>query len=156
MNHSPDRLAGGRPRRSFWAALLFLLALSSTAIAQPVETSPRPSTDWKVRYYSLARKIVSLEKAWEKYKIDSETAKTLLAELEASHQILQESLTASQMSAQRSVDLSASLQTRFDAISQKILEVEAAAQAAIRNAQITGYIIGATGVVLGILIAVLF
>ncbi len=41
-------------------------------------------------------------------------------------------------------------------ISAEIQEMDRVAQAAIRNAQITGYIVGVAGVALGILIAILF
>ena len=142
MNLSPGRRTGGASLRSFCFVLLSLLAWSSIANAQPIETSPSGSPNWKARYYSLARKIVSLEKAWAKYKLDSETARTLLAELRISHASLQESLTDSQMSAQRSAGLSASLRTRFDTIWAQIQEVERAAQSAIRRAWITGAVVG--------------
>ena len=149
MNLSLSRRTGGAPRRLFWVALLFLLALSSTAIAQPVETSPRPSINWRAKYYSLAGKVLKLERAWNDEKLTTQRARELVTSL-------QTSLSLSQTETEKSISLSESLQIRLDVISVQIQEVEAAAQAAIRSARITGYIVGAVGVVLGILIAILF
>ena len=146
MNLASGRRTGGAWRPSFLLALLLLLVLCSTVSAQPVETSPRPSTDWKTRYYSLAQKVLRLEKAWDKQKIDFETAQELVASLRTS-------LDLSQQAVARSIRSSESLQTRLDVISAQIKEVERAAKAAIVRASVIWGLIGvAAGLLAGILI----
>ncbi len=107
--------------------------------------------------------MTKLETAWSKQKLDYAEAVSIWNELKIEHSLLQDSLTTSEQSlagseatVARLTSLSESLSNRLSVISQEIPEVKAVAQAAIRNALITGYIIGAAGVVLGIIIAILF
>ena len=142
MHSNPARSIGGAPLL-LWLllCLALLLGVTNYSVAQ-TENSPRSSTDWKARYYSLAQKVLKLETAWNSRQIDYETLKRSFRELEASHQILQGSLTASEKEVARLTPLSETLLTRFDEISAQIQEVEKTAQAAIRRAWITGVVVG--------------
>ena len=160
---SSGRRTGGAPRRLFWAVLLSLLVLSSTVSAQPIETSGSQSQIWKSRYLQLAQKVTRLEKAWSKQKLAYDEAVSIWNSLKTEHSLLQDSLTTSGQSlgdseatVARLTSLSNRLSNRLSGISQEISEVKAAAQAAIRNAQLTGWIVGAGGIILGILIALVF
>ena len=140
-----DRLIGGAPLL-LWLLLCCALLLSVTsANAQPVATSPNSSTDWKARYYSLAQKILSLEKAWGKHKLDYSKARELVTSLQVS-------LTASQTEVASSIASSVRLQTRLDTILEQIQEVEKTAKAQV----LTARIVAGVAIVLGILAAILF
>ena len=135
-------------------AALFL-AISPTCGAQ-IENSPNSLTDWKSRYLELAKKIGSLERAWKEHKVSLQKAREKVSELQASLETLQISLEASQQEVTTSTEYSQTLQQRLDAISEQVTATEQVAQAAIRKAYWTGGMIGAAGVLIGIIIAVLF
>ncbi len=173
MKHVGDRSTCGAPLL-LWLLLCLALLFGVTSHSEAqTENSPTSSTNWKARYYALLPKVAKLETAWEVYKETLESAQqksatlssdlaallnekqSLLNELNELNELAENWQTrfrGSQAEVARLIPLSESLQTRLDAISARIQEVEQTAQAAIvRAAAVWGFI----GFVLGMIVKML-
>ena len=159
MPHSPDRQIGGASRRLFWVALLFLLALSSTAIAQPVESTRISSNSTEQTLSSILNDWKQLKLLLEKRKMSVDLAMKQVGELSQSLTVVQSelrlSLEHSAKSALETERLTLLLDQSiadFDDLQVIFDEYVTSSQTRVRNARLL-----AAGVaIIGLILAILF
>ena len=156
---SSGRRTGGGPRRLFWAALLLLLAWCSTVNAQPVELTPTSSNSTEQTLQSILSDWKQLKLLLEKRRLNVGLAMKQVGELSQSLIVVQNelrlSLEHSAKSAQEIERLTLLLDqsiVAFDDLQTTFDEYVANSQTRVRNVRI----LGAAGVALGIIFAILF